>query len=155
MTPGLRLARHDDVPRLVELMTEFYAEADFPLQPDRATAAFTQLLGDEHLGQAWIMQDEDEPVGYAVLTLGFSMEYGGLDAFVDDLFIRPAYRHQGLGGTVLDELKRACVARGVRALHLEVDRANAVAHRLYRRAGFEENGRQLLTLRLLAPLHGG
>jgi hypothetical protein len=32
-------------------MTEFYTEADFPLQPDRATAAFTQLMGNEHLGQ--------------------------------------------------------------------------------------------------------
>lgn len=151
MTPGLRLARHDDVPRLVELMTEFYAEAGFPL-PDSASAAFTAIITDDRFGHVWVIQDGDEAVGYAVLTLGFSMEYGGLDAFMDDLFIRPSHRDKGLGGSVVEELKRACVARGVRALHLEVDRANDAAHRVYRRAGFKENGRQLLTLRLVVAL---
>ena len=153
MTPALRLADLDDVPRLVELMTEFYAESDYPLQTVRAIAAFTQLIGDDRLGRVWIIEDGDTPVGYAVLTLGFSMEYGGRDAFVDDLYIRPAYRHRGLGSGVLEELKRTCLALGIRALHLEVGRANDVALRLYRTAGFEENDRQLLTLPLLAPLH--
>lgn len=153
MTLRLRTAQLDDVRHLVELMTEFYAESDYPLQPGRAAAAFTQLIDHEHFGRVWIMEEKSIAVGYAVLTLGFSMEYGGLDAFVDDLFIRPAYRRRGLGSAALDAIKHASVGLAVRALHLEVDPANDVAQRLYRNAGFEDNGRQLLTLRLAPPLH--
>jgi ribosomal protein S18 acetylase RimI-like enzyme len=81
------------------------------------------------------------------------MEYGGRDAFIDDLFIRPAFRGKGLGRSALAEVRSAALSLGVRALHLEVGRDNSAAQALYRRAGFEDSGRQLLTLRLADPTH--
>jgi ribosomal protein S18 acetylase RimI-like enzyme len=76
------------------------------------------------------------------------MEYGGLDAFVDDLYVRPDYRGQGIGTQALEEARTFSVASGVRAIHLEVGHDNAAAKALYRKVGFEDTGRQLLTLRL-------
>jgi GNAT superfamily N-acetyltransferase len=148
-----RSARANDLGRLVELMTEFYAESGYCLQSDRAAAAFSQLLADDRLGRIWLLDVDDTSVGYAVLTLGFSMEYGGLDAFIDDLFVQSAHRGQGYGTTAVAVLREACVALGVRAVHLEADGDNPAAQRVYRRAGFEGNTRQLLTLRLAAPTH--
>jgi diamine N-acetyltransferase len=150
-----RLATAADLPVLVELMAEFYAESGYPLDRQRAGAAMAELLADPTLGRIWLMVPTGEPVGYVVMTLGFSLEYGGRDAFLDDLYLRPEHRGKGLGKLALATVLGACEEHGVRALHLEAERDNQAAQLLYRGAGFRDNGRQLLTLRLQEPLHEG
>jgi len=142
----MRAASSEDIPLLVALMREFYAEAATPLDPTRAGQAFAALLADNRLGKVWLIQAGDADVGYLVVTFSYSMEFGGQNAFVDDLFIQAAFRGAGLGTAALAEVRDFCVARGVRALHLETGRDNAAAHALYRRAGFFVTDRQLLTL---------
>jgi ribosomal protein S18 acetylase RimI-like enzyme len=136
---------------LVEMMAEFYAESGYAFEGSRAHAAFAHLLSDESLGRVWLLRAASEAAGYIVLTLGYSMEYGGRDAFVDDLYVRPAYRGRGLGSLALNTLRDACMEAGVRAIHLEVSHGNEPALVLYHRAGFESNDRRLLTLRLDDP----
>jgi GNAT superfamily N-acetyltransferase len=153
MNPHLREATPGDCAALVDLMSEFYAESGYPLNRRRAQVAFSELLADQELGQVWLILAEAGPVGYVVLTLGYSMEYGGRDAFVDDLFIQRPFRGRGFGKLALAEVRASCEERGVRALHLEVGRDNAAAHSLYRRAGFVDTDRQLLTLKLADPTH--
>ena len=143
----------DDVPALVGLMTAFYAEADFPLPAGPAARAFQALLADPRLGGVWLAQVGSEAVGHAVLTLSFSMEYGGLRGFVDDLYVSPVARARGVGLALLGAVRSACVERGVRALHVEVGPENATARRLYARAGYAESGHLLLTLPLAPPVH--
>lgn len=151
MDRGIRRAAPDDVPRLVDLMAEFYAESSYPLDRASAASTFGRLLGEESLGAAWLLSARGEVAGYVVLTVGYSMEYGGLDAFVDDLFIRAPHRGAGLGRLALETLVAECRRRGVRAVHLEVARENAPAQGLYARFGFQDNDRQLLTRRLEGP----
>jgi GNAT superfamily N-acetyltransferase len=149
----VRPAELADIPKLIALMTEFYAEAGFALPAAPAERTFERLLGEARLGRVWILECDAQPAGYVVLTVGFSMEYGGLRGFVDDLFVRLPYRRRGLGAAALDEVRRTCAAWGVRALLVEVGPSNETAQRLYRRSGFEDSGRLLLTLPLAAPLH--
>jgi GNAT superfamily N-acetyltransferase len=149
----LRLAGSDDVDQLVELMAEFYREAGTQFYPGRATEAFSTLVRDGRLGSVWLIQVGDQEVGYIVLTLGYSMEYGGRDGFIDDLFVRAEYRNDGLGSAALSEVRSFAERIGVRALHLEVGRENAAAHAVYRRVGFMDTERQLLTLRIADPSH--
>jgi GNAT superfamily N-acetyltransferase len=149
----MRVAGPGDIPRLVELMVEFYAESGHPCDPARAAAAFDQLVRDPRLGRVWLLEHAGRSVGYAVLTLGYSLEYGGRDAIVDDLFVQAPYRSRGLGTAAIEEAKRACIALGVRALHLEVARDNHGARELYRKAGFLDHDRLLLTLPLGEPLN--
>jgi GNAT superfamily N-acetyltransferase len=148
----MRRANPEDRQRLVELMAEFYDEAGYQLDRRRAGRAFSTLLSDEQLGQVWLIQSDFQDAGYVVLTLGYSMEYGGCDGFVDDLFIREPYRNRGLGTTALAHVVGFAENMGVRALHLEVARDSPAAQ-LYRRAGFVDNDRQLLTLKLAEPTH--
>jgi len=145
MHPTARLATPPDLGLLVDLMEEFYAESGMPLDRTQASEAFAALLADGTLGAVWVLGADQQPAGYVVLTLGFSMEYGGLDAFVDDLFVRPGARGQGLGRAGLVAVVAECHRRGVRAVHLEVGRANAPAKGLYAEFGFRDNDRQLLT----------
>lgn len=153
MEPTIRPAGGPDVPALVALMTAFYAEAGYPLPPAPAGRAFHALLDDARLGGVWLAEVDGEAVGHLVLTLGFSMEYGGLRGFVDDLYVRPAARGRGIGAALLAAARTACDARGVRALHVEVGPGNATARRLYARAGYVDSGHLLLSLPLAPPVH--
>lgn len=149
----IRSATPADIPALVALMTTFYAESNFPLPSGPATRAFEALLADPSLGGVWLAECDGAAVGHAVLTIGFSMEYGGLRGVIDDLYVRPESRGQGAGGRLLDALRAAATARGVRSLHVEVGPDNARARRLYERAGYSESGHLPLRLPLASPVH--
>jgi ribosomal protein S18 acetylase RimI-like enzyme len=97
------------------------------------------------LGQAWIFFDGEIPVGYVVLTYGFSFEYHGRDAFIDELYVQPEYRRQGIGKRAMRFVEERARELGVNALHLEVDQGNEPAAELYRRTGYEDHARFLLT----------
>ena len=150
---GVRPAVREDVAELVSLMIEFYAEANYALARETAERTFLALMGAPDSGQVWILESDGNPAGYVVLTVAFSMEYGGLRGFVDDLFVRKGYRSRGLGGAALAEVKRSCADRGVRALLVETGPANDAALRVYGNAGFRDTGRALLVQPLAAPVH--
>jgi GNAT superfamily N-acetyltransferase len=135
------------------MMTEFYAESSYTLNPRRACEAFAGLLADDRLGHAWFIQAGSEDVGYVVVTNCYSLEYGGSTAFVDDLFVRAAFRGVGLGTAALREVQAYCVAHGVRALHAATGKEDAAAQAVYRRLGFVDTDHLHLTLQLADPTH--
>jgi GNAT superfamily N-acetyltransferase len=128
-------------------MAEFYAEEDYPLNHQRAAEAFAALLAYDGLGQVWFIQLGIQDVGHVIVTLCFSMEYGG--------FVQRAFRRAGLGAAALEEVRTFCVSRGVRAIHVETGHDNAAALAAYRRVGFVNTERQLLALKLADPTHVG
>lgn len=152
-SPVLRKASSPDTAELVELMAEFYAESGFPLNRPRATETFAALLSDSRLGHAWLIQSQGKTAGSVVVVMGYSMEYGGLIAYVDDLFIRPAFRRTGLGTEALKFVRSFCASLEARAIYLEVGVNNAAAQTLYRQMGFVQVDRQLMALQLADPTH--
>jgi GNAT superfamily N-acetyltransferase len=78
------------------------------------------------------------------------MEHGGLNAFIDDLFVRPAYRRRGLGRLALQATIAECRRRGALAVHVEVGQENVAAQSLSATYGLtlRNDHRQLLTVRL-------
>ena len=149
----MKRASPNDVQQLVTMMEEFYAEGGYPLNHERVAKAFATLLADERLGYVWFIQANGQDVGYVVLTLCYSMEYGGPNAFVDDLFVRLPFRRAGLGTAALTEVRAFCAKQGIRAIHVETGRDNIAAQAVYRRVGFTQTDRQLLALRLANPTH--
>ena len=71
-----------------------------------------------------------------------------LGEFIDDLYLAPNMRGQGVGRKLLDFALEEAARLGIGTLHLEVETDNARAARLYRSAGFEETGRRLMRRRL-------
>lgn len=145
MEVAFRLARDADVDLLEEFVREFYEFDGHAFEGRVARAALREILSDDSLGSVWLIEVEGSPVGYVVLTLGFSLMYGGRDAFIDEFYIRAEQRGRGVGRRALEFVEGACRALGVRALHLEVGRENANAQAVYRRFGFEDHDQYLLT----------
>ena len=114
-----------------------------------AERALRGLLADPRAGHVWVAERGGEMVGYLAVTFGYSLEYHGPDAFIDELYVAPSHRGLGIGREAIAVAEAACRSRGVHALHLEVERANVRAEALYRRAGFTDADRRLMTRRLV------
>jgi GNAT superfamily N-acetyltransferase len=150
MPPHFRPATRSDLEGLMQLVAEFYAESGYPFARDHARRAVESLIDAEALGRIWVLEDDGALEGYLALTFGFSIEYLGRDAFIDELYLRPRLRGGGLGGEAMALVESQARALGVRALHLEVENSNLRARAVYLRRGFRDNDRRLLS-KILAP----
>jgi len=129
---------------LEAMVRAYYAEDGLTFDERRQGAAIGAVLDGDPLSLAWLVQHAGAVAGYVVLTLGFSLESGGRDGFVDELYIAPPARGRGLGGLVLVLVEREASALGLKRLYLEVGHDNP-AQGLYRRAGFVDHRRYLMS----------
>ena len=148
MAAGVRPAGSSDLELLLGLHEEFSREDGAAFEPAAACAALAGLLREPSLGGAWIIEHEGQPAGYLVLCFGYSIEFRGRDAFLDEIYVRRDMRGRGLARQALEVAQAECLKAGVRALHLEVRRGNEAARDLYRRSGFVERESYLMTCKL-------
>jgi ribosomal protein S18 acetylase RimI-like enzyme len=130
---------------LVVFMRDFYLHEALTFDEAAARQALQQLIGNPFFGRIFLLELAGEKIGYTVLTFGFSLEFHGRDAFVDELYIVAEHRGRGIGKQTLDFLAGVCRAESIAALHLEVERANTIAQEVYRKQGFKDHDRYLLT----------
>ncbi|MDF1726648.1 MAG: GNAT family N-acetyltransferase [Sulfitobacter sp.] len=136
MSAALTLAKPEHLARLAALCAAFHAEEGITQSDEGRTAALSPLLEGSPYGVAYLIGPPRAPIGYIVICFGWSVEFGGLDAIIDELYIRPGVRGRGVATEALIALPRALSEVGLRAVHLEVERGNEAALKLYRRAGF-------------------
>ncbi len=144
MSAALRLARPEDMDRLMGLVTAFHTEEGIAQDADQTHNALAPLLEGIPHGCVYLIGPGRAPLGYIILTFGWSVEFGGMDGFVDEIYIRPAVRGRGIASEVLLDLPKALAGAGLTALHLEVDRTNESAQKLYLRTGFKPRDRYML-----------
>lgn len=151
MTTEFTKAARKDLTQLLAFMREFYHEAGYPFDEEKARRVMAELLADPAWGRVVLLGWDGEAVGYLVVTFGYSLEYHGRDAFIDEIYLRPVHRGRGIGTAAMRLAEQICREEGVRALHLEVERDNERALRVYREQGFEDHDRFLMTKRLDPP----
>jgi GNAT superfamily N-acetyltransferase len=130
----VRRATTDDLPCLLELVEEYCAADAHPFEHDTARAGLEPLLEGDGLGVVLVVEVDGTVDGYGVVTWGWSVEIGGLDVVLDELYVRT--RGRGLGSKLIAALEDDCRARGVRRIFLETELANEAARRLYARHGY-------------------
>jgi ribosomal protein S18 acetylase RimI-like enzyme len=145
----LHLCGPEDAAKLLPLVAAFHAEFGLDLDDAHRERAVLPLLEGSPLGAIWLLGPRRAPVGYVVVSFGWAIEMGGLDAFVDELFVRPAVRGRGLASEALNDLAGALREAGVTMLHMEVDREDTAVQRFYGRAGFALRDRYTLMSRKL------
>jgi ribosomal protein S18 acetylase RimI-like enzyme len=144
---SLRPANLDDRGELLPRTRALNAHEGITVDPAALEAALDRLLADPGLGGAWLIERDGAVIGYAIVTFGYDLEFGGRDAYLTELWIDPAARNGGAGGEALQLLEPALRAHSVQALHLGVRPENP-AIRLYERSGFVASPRVFMTRRL-------
>ena len=137
MTTALSLARPDDLDRLLPLVAAFHDEAGIVQSDSTRRAALLPMLEGSPHGVTYLIGPGRAPIGYIVISFGWSVEFGGLDGYVDEFYIRPSVRGRGIGSEVMVSLPKALAGAGLKALHLEVRRDNDKVRALYRKLRFE------------------
>ncbi|MDQ4120679.1 MAG: GNAT family N-acetyltransferase [Acidobacteriota bacterium] len=147
MDAEFRSATLADEEILINLRRGFCEIETFPNPLDEATnrAVLLQLIENEQFGKIWLILVEGEAAGYIVLAFGYSLEYAGRDALIDELYLREKFRGFGLGKQTLQFVEDYCRSENIRAIHLEVDRTNIAAKTLYHKNGFVDHERHFLT----------
>ena len=147
MKAEFKLATLADEVILMSLRREFTEFESFPNPLDETTnrAVLRQLIENEQFGKIWLISINGEIAGYIILAYGYSLEYAGRDALIDELYVREKFRGFGIGKQTLQFVEDYCRSVNIRAVHIEVDRTNIAAKTLYHKNGFVDHERHFLT----------
>jgi ribosomal protein S18 acetylase RimI-like enzyme len=145
MSLKFEVATAADLPLLLALVAEFYAEEQIAFNESATRRAIGELLGNPPLGALFLLRCDAAPAGYLLITHGFILEFGGRQMVLDELYLRPGFRGRGLGAEALAFAEQHCRANGVEVLRLEATLSNERALALYRQKGFVEHDRCTMT----------
>lgn len=141
----LEMADESHLAALLPLVRAYHEFEQVAMSDAQRAQALRPLLQQSaSLGRIWLVRHQGAMVGYAALCFGYSIEFRGRDAFVDELFIAEQARGKGLGSRVLELIRKEAARLGIVALHLEVARDNTRARRLYEKWGFRARERYYL-----------
>lgn len=115
-----------------------------PFRDEQVRETLHELLANPSAGVAFLILHGDRCAGYFVLSFDFSLEFGGKNAWIDELFVMREFRGIGVGSKTLEYIFQTARTLGAKVLHIEVNRGNP-AISLYRRNGFEEQDRYLMS----------
>ena len=116
---------------LVALHEGFCAVDGHPFDQARARGGFGPLLADDRHGVVWVTDDQR---AYAVVTWGWSIEAGGAEAVLDEIYVDD--RGRGTGTALIDHLLADARNRGVARVFLETESPNDRVRAFYQRQGF-------------------
>lgn len=137
-----------DIAIITQMMEEFYAIDQYPIDSERTKDLFFEFITHENLGKSWLIQSKNEIVGYFILTFVFSFEYGGKIAFIDELFIKEIERGKGIGKKALLFIQQEVLKLSLKLLYLEVEPHNENAQKLYLAHDFELHNRKLMKFKI-------
>jgi GNAT superfamily N-acetyltransferase len=84
---------------------------------------------------------DSRPIGVAYASSLLSLEHGGVSGWLEELYVLPQWRGQGIGSRLIEEVVIHARTLGWRALDLEVDAAHQRAVLLYVRHQFRPHSR--------------
>ena len=134
----IREITRNDRDSFLRLSDEFYkSEAvlhDIPAA--YLEAAFDELMRSKEYASAYMIEWEGEIVGYLLTAKTYSREAGGLVLWLEEMYMRPAYRSKGLGKEAFAFIEALAARENIRRLRLEVEEDNVRARSLYERLGY-------------------
>ncbi|WP_394832346.1 GNAT family N-acetyltransferase [Pendulispora rubella] len=177
--PAWSLGRAEPADRaaLITLLRAQFLEHDIRLTPEQLAVSVDGVLGDPTRGlfivarlagprpdpvserapypgapipPAPTSSPADVVVGLAYLSFMWTLEHGGVSAWLDVLYVVPDHRSRGIGRALLTASLEASQQRGCVAVDLEIEASHARAANLYLRLGFRPHART----RWVKPLRG-
>lgn len=136
MTITIRPAGPGDESEIVAMVREL---AEFEHALDQCAVTETQLrqalFGEPATVRAYVAEVDGAPAAMALWFYNFSTWDGVAGVYLEDLFVRPAFRRLGLARALLSTLARECVANGYTRLSWAVLDWNSDAIALYDSVG--------------------
>ena len=122
---------------VLDMMTVFYASPALLHKSPREVLErdIDDCVGECPFIEGVVFEEHGQLVGYAMMSMGYSTEYGGISVMLEDLYVLPEHRGKGIGSAFLRHLAFSLRGRAVR-LRLEVEPSNHRAIAVYQKCGF-------------------
>jgi GNAT superfamily N-acetyltransferase len=113
MSLTIRRARPEEVPQITSLIRELAAYEKLSHEVEATEAMIAEaLFAKEPRLFCEIAEWNDEVAGFAVWFLNFSTFAGRFGIYLEDLFVRPQFRGNGIGKALLAHLAKTCAENG-------------------------------------------
>lgn len=133
---------------VLEMMTSFNKIDGYDFDLTIGEKNLLDFTSNEMLGKLYLIRSQESTIGYIVLCFGFSFEYKGRDAFIDEFYLKEEFRNRGIGKLTMDFIESESKKLDINAVHLEVQTHNKNANRLYLNKGYKSKDRTLLTKKI-------
>ena len=132
----IRAATEQDVPAILAMIREL-AEYEKLTHACVATEALLRenLFGPKRAAEVLIAEADGQTVGYALWFKTFSTFLARPGIYLEDLYVKPAFRQRGLGKALLRELAKIAIARHYGRIEWSVLDWNAPAIAFYKSLG--------------------
>lgn len=138
-------AASEDIDAICGMMQDFYVHESIVYDNLTARAAIKQLMENPSYGSVFIINTDGSRVGYMVVTYVYSLEFHGLYALIDELYIKENSRGKGIGTECLSFVENMCRQMSIASVRLEVEYENISARKLYENSGFKAHDRHIMT----------
>lgn len=129
---AIREAIENDFPGILELIREL---ALFEKAPEKVTNTVEQMSDEKDLFKCFIAENESgEIVGMALYFIAY-YTWVGKSLYLDDLYVREAYRQHKIGSALLSRVFEAALTENCKRVRWQVLRWNEPAIRFYEKVG--------------------
>lgn len=143
--PVFRPALPEDIPATLQMMQAFYAIDGYPFNEPATERNLQEFLRNQHLGRLWMVESGQVLAGYFILTFGYSFEFRGRIALLDEVYLDKEFRNQGVGKMIVEFILEKAQDFGLQTILLEVEKHNAAALHLYEKLGFRDHHRLIMS----------
>ncbi len=140
-----KTAAIDDIPLILDMMQQFYQIDNYNFNKEKTNENIIDFIEKPDYGNIWLIKKEEIVIGYLIMSIIFSFEFKGKNAFIDELYIDKQYQNLGAGSKAIEFAIAEAEKQGIRALHLEVEKHNMKAIKVYEKNGFKKHNRFMMT----------
>ncbi len=130
------LAKTKDLDFILPLILDQFSEHSIQVDTEKLKNSIQKVLAGDQLGFVLTARTDQGLAGFAYVAFNWTLEHGGRSAWLEELYVKPELRNQGIGRKLLAAVLARAAALGCEAIDLEVDRNHSQAENLYRREGF-------------------
>jgi GNAT superfamily N-acetyltransferase len=126
----------------IDLLESQMQEHDILVSRADLQTAARKVISDQRYGFILVATTSDEgPIGVACASSLLSLEHGGISGWLEELYVLPKWRGQGIGSRLIEKAVALAKEAGWRALDLEVEASHRRAIPLYTRHQFRPRSR--------------
>ena len=139
-SPTIEPATDEDLPTVTDLWVRLATEQrehGSHVLPEENRETIRETLAAHQVNGGLLVARLESVVGFSSFTVeGGTFELDATRGLLSNLYVRPAYRGEGIGTALLEATEEALEDRGVDVVALEAMAANEAALRFYRRNGY-------------------
>ncbi len=133
---SFKLALITDVDLLLNLIEANDKKNGRKFNRTTAMQGLQTIFLNQSYGQLWLIQVGGQSIGYAMMALSYSMKSLGINAFLDELYIRDDYLSNGVEEKLIQFLEQTASTMGINSLQIKVDGKDVATQALNRHLGY-------------------